>query len=1735
MSAATKHTAKKNLQELVPLNALSEASFTDIAPKIVIEEVRSGHYLFRKGDHDNQSVYLLDGKLDLIDGQKKVTGEVRAGTDISRYPVANQQPRPLSARAVTRVVVARIDSVLLEAFLNWDHTSVDEATEIGADDNEDWMTRILQSEAFIRIPPGVIQRLIISMQPYPVRAGDVVIRQGEEGDFFYSIHKGRCAVTRRESPDGKDVLLSELSPGDFFGEESLLSASTRNASITMLTDGLLMRLGKKDFVELLQKPLVKSVSYKEAATMVDEGAVWIDVRSAEDYEHNAFEDSVNIPLTELREQIPELVFNAKYIICCDTGHLSISAAFVLSHKGFEAYVLDGGLKALPKDANCLQHTGNDDRQSAEIIDFNQNKDAGGGDDGGADTGSHMPEDEANALSGDQLVDLKVLQAEVDALRQADLARQETEGRLVELQSEHGKLQDAIDQSNRMVSGLQSRLEAATDEKHLLQEQYDVSLKSHTEQLDRLERELQQSTSLVESLRSKISAAEQDRHQLQELLGSAEVDRDTRAAGLEDEISRLRQQRDTLQTEYETVRGRAARLEEDHASFCNEQRQLQENLQGDLAQARLRIESLHAEMLQKAQQHGDSEASLQEQQRTVETLNNELSGARQQLEKLHAELAAEREQRHELDGGAKAELAQQLEELESLREELALARQHDSELTDRIAGEEDKSRNFQQQLAELEAGHEGQKAEFSRRAEELQQQLDALLAEKQALVEQLDSLQQETETLRGESEQSLLQRKQQSDLIEQQTADRQAADEALVRLQDEWNAERGALNDEIEAGSNRLCDLQARFEQSAGDADREKLQLQEELQSRLDAYRVQLEQQEHLQAELQQELTRTAEAGQALEAERDDLQTRLDGRLQESLAQQQKIDELNATVDADREKLQLQEELQSRLDAYREQLEQQEHLQAQLQQELARTAEAGQALEAERDDLQTSLDEHVQESLAQQREIEELNATLESSRSAVDSQVQALGEQLESERQRADEAESRINEEMSQLELLRAELAVQKEKDTGLVVDIEVLQKQDEELREELHQAEERFRERDLESRESLRKLYEDLTRKNETERELQGQIERLRKKLDQSEESLQAARHDERESVENIRNELNTERRARAEERAQMAARQRELKEQLVSVASQHEEVIANRDGVLAQARDDAREEERTRLGQVIALQQQTEQQLAVLQDELRLAHEETASAVRKERASIEADLELARRQKADADAALGQIETQLKQLMEERDASLVEQQSVHDQLNSLRAEVEVARGLVNAERQGQTGDPIRLISELKETRRNIEIAVRLRTEAEVQRDRAVAELDELRHGQGKSDSNEARTRADKGAPGKASSGSAPVAVPENKTGRLRMSKALLIVFGMSVLAAIAIWLMPQVEIPQMPVPEVPVAGSAAPADAPKNIPTERPDAPKNIPTERPDAPKNIPTERPDVVKHHPATGVDLPDAGSPVAASQSSKQAPAGSQGPVAEKPEAPEPAAVRSFRDALPDGGPGPLMVELPAAGFLMGSAGNSLNFDERPQHSVNLSAYAIGKYEVSFVEYDRFAKATGLRLPSDEGWGRDDRPVINVSWKDAEAYARWLSEQTGHRYRLPSESEWEFAARGNTTNAFWWDGVTSTNPANCFDCGSRWDGTRTAPVGSFQANAFGLHDAAGNVQEWTGDCYQPNYQNAPSDGSTWQSPGCTQRVVRGGSYNSPLDSVRSAKRGEYDQGTRLDNLGFRVVRVD
>jgi formylglycine-generating enzyme required for sulfatase activity len=241
--------------------------------------------------------------------------------------------------------------------------------------------------------------------------------------------------------------------------------------------------------------------------------------------------------------------------------------------------------------------------------------------------------------------------------------------------------------------------------------------------------------------------------------------------------------------------------------------------------------------------------------------------------------------------------------------------------------------------------------------------------------------------------------------------------------------------------------------------------------------------------------------------------------------------------------------------------------------------------------------------------------------------------------------------------------------------------------------------------------------------------------------------------------------------------------------------------------------------------------------------------------------------------------------------------------------------------------------------------------------------------------------------------------------------------------------------------------------------------------------------------------------------------------------------------FRDRLKDGGNGPEMVVIPAGKFRMGDIQGKHDKDELPVHEVHIKRpFAISRYEIIFEQYDEFAKLTGRELPDDEGWGRGRQPVIRVSWNDAVAYAGWLSQQTGKRYRLPTEAEWEYIARAGSETTYWWGNEMKQGLANCRGCGSRWDSRQAAPVGSFKPNPFGLYDTSGNVSEWVQDCRHESYQGAPSDGSAWEDKDggdCAVRGIRGGMWLWAHDYVRTSSRFWNRPSRSARALGFRLVR--
>jgi CRP-like cAMP-binding protein len=335
------------LRTFSPLDGLKAENLNALARKTQLRELGAGRTLFKEGDTDKRTFYLVAGSVELR-ADDQLIGTVRAGSAEARAALAPGLPRKFTARAATDLEYIMIDSDLLDVLLTWDQTGQYEVSELnsdGLDVTGDWMTTLLQTKAFHRIPPANIQAIFMRMQRINYRAGDVVIKQGTEGDYFYVVVSGKCVVTRETPLNKEGIKLAELGSGDSFGEEALIAEAKRNATVTMSTEGTLMRLGKQDFQTLLNEPLLQWVSQDQAKEIVAKGGKWLDVRLPSEFQNFRIDGSINIPLYFIRLKLNALDKNTPYIICCDTGRRSSAGAYILSERGFEAYVLKGGLAA----------------------------------------------------------------------------------------------------------------------------------------------------------------------------------------------------------------------------------------------------------------------------------------------------------------------------------------------------------------------------------------------------------------------------------------------------------------------------------------------------------------------------------------------------------------------------------------------------------------------------------------------------------------------------------------------------------------------------------------------------------------------------------------------------------------------------------------------------------------------------------------------------------------------------------------------------------------------------------------------------------------------------------------------------------------------------------------------------------------------------------------------------------------------------------------------------------------------------------------------------------------------------------------------------------------------------------------------------------------------------------------------------------------------------------------------
>jgi len=281
----------------------------------------------------------------------------------------------------------------------------------------------------------------------------------------------------------------------------------------------------------------------------------------------------------------------------------------------------------------------------------------------------------------------------------------------------------------------------------------------------------------------------------------------------------------------------------------------------------------------------------------------------------------------------------------------------------------------------------------------------------------------------------------------------------------------------------------------------------------------------------------------------------------------------------------------------------------------------------------------------------------------------------------------------------------------------------------------------------------------------------------------------------------------------------------------------------------------------------------------------------------------------------------------------------------------------------------------------------------------------------------------------------------------------------------------------------------------------------------------------------HAATPPASPAAPAPAPAEKSA----AASTSPPTPAP-APTPAAPvktsASAANEIKDCAACPALIALPGGTFEMGS--NSDDPAERPVHKVSIGRpFAIGKYEVTIEQWNACADASGCPRIDIEGNNSKSAPVRNLSWDDAQVYVKWLTKTTGKTYRLPSEAEWEYAARGGTTTTYWWGNEMRKGYADCKDCGEPWRKDGPVNVGSFLPNPYGLFDMNGSVWEWVGDCWHGSYKGAPPDGRVWDEAGCPMRVIRGGSWPDGGAYMQSATRFKYSASVRQSQNGMRVAR--
>lgn len=342
----------ETLQSLEPISSLTPESIQELATQSKRERLESGTALFNGDDSGKQAVYLLSGRLEFTLNNNEIRN-IQGGTAEARHPIIYDKAQVRAAVTTSPADIVRIDKELLDTLMTWGQISAPETEVVmSADgimtiDKGKWLKLMFKSPTFRKLPPANIEELLNRLEPLKVHAGNTIIRQGDQGDYFYMINEGVALVTRNPDNNEDSIEMTELNEGSSFGEAALISDKPRNATVSMMTNGVLLRLSKEDFNKLLKQPTLNWISFDKASSKINNGARWIDVRLASEFIYSHLPGAINIPMQELHKQARDLDHSVFYICCCETGRRSSAASFILTQYGLQTGVLQDGLQKVP--------------------------------------------------------------------------------------------------------------------------------------------------------------------------------------------------------------------------------------------------------------------------------------------------------------------------------------------------------------------------------------------------------------------------------------------------------------------------------------------------------------------------------------------------------------------------------------------------------------------------------------------------------------------------------------------------------------------------------------------------------------------------------------------------------------------------------------------------------------------------------------------------------------------------------------------------------------------------------------------------------------------------------------------------------------------------------------------------------------------------------------------------------------------------------------------------------------------------------------------------------------------------------------------------------------------------------------------------------------------------------------------------------------------------------------------